>query len=128
MENKNYKKIVDGRMQLGIVSDWILNSYKGKLTNNEMFMFMRIAEQSLQRYHKKSPNIEAIKFNMSRGTRTKCRERLIELNLIGYKRTKAYSAYWLQEPKNELTRFVFSNDKHNDSIDMKKSIPKIFHG
>lgn len=113
MEKKS-GKIVDGRMQLGIVIDW-LDKNHSKLSIGEKSVYTTIAIGSLQRFHKKSPNIKMDMFNMDKKTLAKYRESLVTLGLIGYRRTRAYTAYWLLEPKEEIVRFYFKEDKKNDS-------------
>jgi len=119
--SKEIKKVIDGRMQLGIVIDWLYKNHTD-MSIGEKSVYTTIAVGSLQRFHKKSPNIKMSDFSMDKKTLHKYREALVAKGLIRYKRTKAYTAYWLLQPNEELSRFFYGGE--NSSIQETKEVKK----
>jgi hypothetical protein len=112
MQEQKKKRIVDGRFQIGILYDWIK---KQNIQKDEEYLYMTIAYNMCQKFHKRSPNISLDTFDMSKPTLTKFRKKLIDRGWLQFKRTKAYSSYKLIEPKEILDTFYFSSEKENNT-------------
>lgn len=117
MATKN-SKIIDGRMQLGLVLNWIL--INKDLNQSEYWMYSVIARASLNQYHRRSVNIKQDEFKMNPKTLKKHRDSLVEKGLISWIPTKAYTAYKLEEPIDIIKNFKF-RDK-DELIDSKPDI------
>lgn len=102
-------KIIDGRMQLGMVTDWI---FAQDLSNEEKILYITIAKYSYQSYHRRSSNIQKEKFGFSKNTLGKYRKSLTDKGFIKWCSTKAYTAYEILEPKEIIDRFYFKGDVH----------------
>lgn len=126
----NQQKIVDGRMQIGMVVDWLYVNHK-QLHPMAKEIYTTIAVYSMQRYHKRSVNIEMANFLVDKKTLAKYRKILVDMKLISYKRTTAYTAYKLLEPNEIISSFKFSGEAHAETkhkLDAKELTKQVFGG
>lgn len=114
---KQKKKIIDGRYQIGLVTDWIMR--KDKISYQAKQLYITIALYSLNVYHKRQVNIGLDKLPFQSKALKKYRDELVELKLIDWKNTKAYTCYWLKEPSMILRDFQFKTDETKDESEIK---------
>ena len=112
MKKKTKSKVFDGRMQIGITTDWILKddsiSYQAKI------LYITIAEQSFNRFKKRwtAIGLQFLPFNGK--TLYKYRDELVLRGFIEWKDTSKYTIYRVVEPKIEIKNFLFRNDIPDD--------------
>jgi len=116
---KQKKKIVDGRYQIGLVTDWIMR--KDKISYQAKQLYITIALYSLNVYHKRQVNIGLEKLPFKDKPLKKYRDELVSLGLIEWKNTKAYTCYWLKEPYMFIKDFKFIEDEVKNESDIKTS-------
>lgn len=118
MKKKIKSKVFDGRMQIGIATDWILKddsiSYQAKI------LYITIAEQSFNRFKKRwtAIGLQFLPFNGK--TLYKYRDELVSKGFIEWKDTSKYTIYRVVEPKIEIKNFLFRNDVPDDKSEVKQ--------
>jgi len=120
MKNTKQKKIIDGRYQLGIVTDWLYR--RDDLSSEAKMLYTTIALYSLNVYHKRFVNIGLEKLPFKAKRLKKYRDELVLLDLIGWKNTKAYTLYWLKEPNYTIKNFKFKEDEKKEESKTSTSV------
>lgn len=106
---------------MGIVLNWILTNYELKPQEHKIINI--ITQYSLNKYHKRKVAIKQSEFNMDSKTLMKYRKSLTELGLISWKQTSGYTVYWLLQPIQEISNFVFTDKEHEV---IKVQAPQVF--
>jgi len=103
------KKIIDGRYQIGLVTDWLMSNHS--LLGNELVIYMKILHMSCNKYHKRRVAIKQDEFGLNSKTLKKYRDMLTEKKIINWKTTSGYTVYWLEQPYYLIKDFVFKDSK-----------------
>lgn len=114
---KKQSKIVDGRYQLGIVTDWLYRQ-DITITPEAQILYSYIAFTSLNVYHKRKVAIKADRLPFQGRRLYKYRDELVALGYIGWQNTKAYSLFWLLEPNYTLKSFVYKGDEVKSEVEI----------
>jgi len=118
--NPKQRLIVDGRYQIGICSQWFHDTY-GEGTNfikNGGVLYDAILRKTFG-YRQRFNYIPQNFFGLNSNTLKKYRDRLTNLGIIEWKKTKQMTMYKILEPANEISTFVFV--KNNDKDDKEQS-------
>ena len=106
-ENRETRKIRDGRMILGDYIQWLVDNHQ-ELTSVEIRLLQIIARNTFgwrKRYgYIKS---EALEMGMSKKTRNTHMKRLKEQGLLDYRRTRGYTMYKILVPEEIEARYEF---------------------
>jgi hypothetical protein len=108
MKNTAKNKIIDGRYQMGLVTDWIMKNHN--LNGNELLIFMKILYLSCNKYHKRRVAIKQDEFGLNSKTLKKYRDILTDKKIIDWKVTSGYTVYWLEQPYHLIKDFVFKDN------------------
>lgn len=100
-----------------MVTDWIQR--KSEISYQAKQLYTTIALYSLNVYHKRQVNIGLDKLPFKDKVLKRYRDELVQLGLIDWKNTKAYTCYWIKEPRELIKKFQFKEDETKDESDIK---------